>query len=295
MSKRPAAALDDPAPKLAARTTSLSLAELRVADFKYGKFTPYSNKLGGHFVNVETNGRRPQFRLVDAPEYVISPFEKGRYDNSAETAASGGDARKKDEEISLSLSNPQWVEDIRAIEDRILTHVYENRVEYLGAQYRDTTKDNLKMLFTSKIKLPKTPGWPPRLVVSISQNYPPPIKLAKLTTSNAVWFSKDKGSVDHLVAGAALVPTVSLSGGIWFVNNKFGVKWQLHEAMLILNRRQERESTLKMDNVQTTEEEPDPDDSPIPMIGGEENKPFVDSELTPEERFANAGYGDIPQ
>lgn len=296
--KRAIVPAEDPAPKVN-RAVTRSLAELRVAEFKYGKFTPYSNKLGGHFVNIETEGRRPEFRLVDAPEYVISPFEKGRYDNKEENSvsAASGETRKKDDEISLSLSNPQWVEDIRAIEDRIITHVYDNRADYLGAQYKENTKDQLKMLFTSKIKMPKTAGWSPRLVVSISQNYPPPIKLAKLTDANAIWYSKEKGSVNHLIAGVALVPTVQLSGGIWFVNNKFGIKWQLREAMIFLNRRQERESTLRLDHLEQVEEEPDPDPdgAPAPVIGDGEDTPFVDAKKAKtDDDYPNADYGDIP-
>ena len=56
----------------------MTLKELATAPWEFGKYTPYSNKKGGHFVNVEVFGRRPSFRLVTAPDFVRAPFDRTR-------------------------------------------------------------------------------------------------------------------------------------------------------------------------------------------------------------------------
>ena len=99
------------------------------------------------------------------------------------------------------------------------------------------------------------------------------------------------GSVNQLVSGAAVVPTISFFGGIWYVGGKCGYKLQLTEALIIKNRRAERESTMDLTNVEVVQWEDD--DEPAPSI----EKPFVDDPpappVSPNSQFPNADYGNI--
>jgi len=281
---------DDPAPKLARADapkpgTALSLKELAAAPWEFGKYTPYSNKKGGHFVNMEVFGRRPSFRLVTPPDFVRAPFDKKTWQRD-----DGGEP-KEDYPVNIT---PEMVEDIKAIEEILLDDIHKTRVERLGSQHKNTSKDQLRMLFGSKIAPPSKPGYEHLLRLDVSTKYPPPIRIGKLTDDGKLMIDPKPGSVSQLVSGAAVVPTISFFGGIWYVGGKCGYKLQLSEALIIKNRRAERESTMDLTNVEVVEWEDD--DEPAPSIEAAD-KPFVDdgalAPTSPNSQFPNADYGNI--
>lgn len=296
-SKRPAPAAsaplalaDDPAPKLARADApkpgaAMTVKELAAAPWEFGKYTPYSNKKGGHFVNMEVFGRRPSFRLVTAPDFVRAPFDKKTWQRD-----DGGEP-KEDYPVNITQ---EMVEDIKACEEIILDDIHKTRVERLGSQHKNTSKDQLRMLFGSKIAPPSKPGYEHLLRLDVSTKYPPPVRIGKLTDDGKLMIDPKPGSVSQLVSGAAVVPTISFFGGIWYVGGKCGYKLQLTEALIIKNRRAERESTMDLTNVEVVQWEDD--DEPAPSIESAD-KPFIDDAAlgptSPNSQFPNADYGNI--
>ena len=92
----------------------------------------------------------------------------------------------------------------------------------------------------------------------ISKASPPTILLTEVK-SNGKMTSPRLGTVDDLVANAALIPTVRPNGGVWVGGLGFGVKWVLETCLIVTNKGSSTGAQLDMGGVEFESDEAEED------------------------------------
>ena len=182
---------------------------------------PKRNQLGG--LRIDLDYKDPSLNgshyLIQTPKLRL-PFGMQCYDKDS-------DKSKESYSLSLSLdnyrdlSNPEceFLKGIKQIDEHIKALAIENSVTWFKKSMK---KDVIDELYSSSIK--ESSEWPPTFRVKL------PYYNGKF---NCDFYdaSRKKCEVDSIVQNCHIIGLVNVSS-IWFVNNRFGVQWQLRQLQV---------------------------------------------------------------
>ena len=251
--------LTQPPGAIGASPPAKTATSVRDADWStlvFGK--PFPNKYDGFHVGFGfgTDRNRPTLQMATPPETVRAPFEPKVHTTVAgATGANGGD--------------PSFVIELDG-ESHAQMLAFEATVKDVGVVRRDdwfpkgkhgpnarpkTSDDQLRWDFRSSIKEGNAEkGWLPTLRIGLSASAPPTILLTELKPSGKMAVPR-LGTVEDLVANAAIVPTIRPNGGVWIGTLGYGVKWVLEKCLVVTNKSAATGAQIDMGDVDF--EEPD--------------------------------------
>ncbi len=184
---------------------------------------PKRNQNGG--LRIDLDYKDPVLNgshyLVQTPKLRL-PFGMQQY---------GGEEKKDDKSssysLSLSLDNyrdlssheNEFLKGIKAIDEHIKSLAIENSQTWFRKSMK---KDVIEELFSSSIR--ETKDWPPTFKAKL------PYYNGKF---NCDFYdqSRKKCQVDSITQNCHIIGLVNVTS-IWFVNNRFGVQWQLKQLQV---------------------------------------------------------------
>ena len=197
--------------------------------------------------------------MTQPPETVRAPFEPKVHDT-----VGGGGGKTGDPSFALELDDEAYAKMLK-FEHAVKTSAVANRDawfakgKHAATARPKTTDDQLRWDFRSSVKEGNPEkGWRPTLRVGISKASPPTILLTEVK-SNGKMTSPRLGTVDDLVANAALIPTVRPNGGVWVGGLGFGVKWVLETCLIVTNKGSSTGAQLDMGGVEFESDEAEED------------------------------------
>jgi hypothetical protein len=188
----------------------------RISDFSASDVTfsaVRKNTMGGKVVYL--NGTGNSKLLFQLPQ-LRAPYGLSTYTD----AASG----KTSYSLSLSLDNPEIVEKLKELDDKVVDFVHANSVTCLGKQY------NKEVMKEALYKSPMAPG---------KGDYAPTLKLKMMTGANGNFTAEAYDSnrkliqltPDSLEKGQGVLTIIEINQ-IWFIDNKFGISVRLQQMLL---------------------------------------------------------------
>jgi hypothetical protein len=219
---------------------------------------PFANKYDGLHIGFGFGDDRNRLALQMAkpPNTVRAPFEPKVHT----TAGGGADRANADPSFVVELNDASHAKML-AFEAKIKSTAVARRKDWFGkGKHAPTAKpktsdDQLRWDFKSGIKPGNADkGWRPTLRVGISKTSPPNILLTELKP-NGKMASPRMGSVEDLVANAAIIPTIRPNGGVWTGTLGFGVKWVLETCLVVTNTSAAKGAKIDMGGVEFESEE----------------------------------------
>ena len=249
-----------PPAKRANGTVATNLRQADWEELSFGK--PFANKYDGFHIGFGFGDSRNRLTLqmTKPPETVRAPFEPKVHD----TVGGGGGGKTGDPSFALELDDAAYAKMVK-FEDAVKTSAVANRDAWFAKGKHaptarpKTTDDQLRWDFRSSVKEGNPEkGWRPTLRVGISKASPPTILLTEVKP-NGKMASPRLGTVDDLVANAALIPTVRPNGGVWVGGLGFGVKWVLETCLIVTNKGSSTGAQLDMGAVEFESDEAEED------------------------------------
>lgn len=181
---------------------------------------PKRNQLGG--LRVDLDYRDPSLNgshyLIQTPKLRL-PFGMQVYDKKEDGKESYSLSLSLDNYRDLSNPECEFLKGIKQIDEHIKALAIENSMPWFKKSMK---KDVIDELYNSSIK--ESAEWPPTFRVKL------PYYNGKF---NCDFYdaSRKKCEVDHIVQNCHVIGLVNVSS-IWFVNNRFGVQWQLRQLQV---------------------------------------------------------------
>ena len=256
-SKRANDGTNDVPPTKRPSGTATNVLEADWEELVFGK--PFANKYDGYHVGFGFGDDRNRLTLqmTKPPDTVRAPFEP-----KVHTTGGGGGADKGSSDPSFVIElNDASHAKMLAFETKIKDTAVAKRAEYFNkGKHAPTTRpktsdDQLRWDFKSSVKEGNTDkGWLPTLRIGISKTAPPTILLSELKPNGKM--AKPRiGTVDDLVANAAIVPTIRPNGGMWTGALGFGVKWVLESCLVVTNKSAANGAKIDMGGVEFESDE----------------------------------------
>ena len=197
-------------------------------------------------------------QITKPPDTVRAPFEPKLH-----TAGGGGggtDKGSSDPSFVIELNDASYTKML-AFEIKVKDAAVAKRDDWFPKGKHaptarpKTSDDQLRWDFKSSIKEGNADkGWLPTLRIGISKASPPTILLTELK-SNGKMASPRIGTVDDLVANAAIIPTLRPNGGVWTGALGFGVKWVLETCLVVTNKSATNGAKIDMGGVEFESDE----------------------------------------
>ena len=252
--------IDAPAAKRPSTGTATNILEAEWNELAFGK--PFANKYDGNHVGFGFGDDRNRLTLQMAtpPDMVRAPFEPKVPTTGGGGGGGGADKGSSDPSFVIELDDASHAKML-AFETKIKDTAVAKRAAWFSKGKHaptarpKTSDDQLRWDFKSSIKEGNADkGWLPTLRIGISQTSPPTILLTELK-SNGKMTSPRIGSVDDLVANAAVVPTIRPNGGMWTGALGFGVKWVLESCLVVTNKSAAKGAEIDMGGVEFESDE----------------------------------------
>jgi len=252
-----------PAAKRPSTDTATSVVNAEWNELVFGK--PFANKYDGFHVGFGFGDARNRLTLqmTKPPDTVRAPFEP-KVHSTAGGGGGGTDKGSSDPSFVIELNVASHTKML-AFEDKVKdTAVAERNDWFPKGKHAPTARpktsdDQLRWDFKSSIKEGNADkGWLPTLRIGISKNSPPTILLTELKP-NGKMASPRIGTVDNLVANAAIIPTLRPNGGVWTGALGFGVKWVLETCLVVTNKLVSKGAEIDMGGVEFESDEGEED------------------------------------
>lgn len=199
--------------------------ELNINEITYGAVK--QNDKGGKTIYVSYNKKPIVIQLptmLSAP-YGLSKWEnKDKKTNEITSVSYSLDLSFKGKEERPNLQ--EFFEKIEKLDEKIIEDGYKNSVQWLNTKAK--SKDVVEALYSSKLRFSKDKETQER-----NDKYPPTFQL-KLAKNNdggfqCTVFNEKKQEINLTDENSknARVTSIIKLGGIWVVNNKFGLSWNV--------------------------------------------------------------------
>ena len=243
---------DSPPTKRPNCNTATNVLEADWDALAFGK--PFANKYDGFHIGFGFGNDRSRLTLqmVKPPETVRSPFEP-----KVHTIPGGGGADKANADPSFMIElddagHARMLDFEGKIKDTAVTKRADwfSKGKHAPTARPKTSDDQLRWDFKTSVKESNAEkGWLPTLRVGISKTSPPNILLTEIKP-NGKMAAPRIGTVDDLVANAAIIPTIRPNGGVWTGALGFGVKWVLETCLVVTNKSAAKGAKIDMGDVE---------------------------------------------
>jgi len=181
---------------------------------------PKRNQNGGLRIDLEykdpiLNGSH---YLVQTPKLRL-PFGMQQYDGKDEKSSSFSLSLSLDNYRDLSNHECEFLKGVKAIDEHIKALALENSQMWFRKSMK---KEVIDELFSSSIR--ESSEWPPTFRCKL------PYYNGKF---NCDFYdqSKKKCDVEHIMQNCHVIGLVNITS-LWFINNRFGVSWQLKQLQI---------------------------------------------------------------
>lgn len=181
---------------------------------------PKRNQNGG--LRIDLDYKDPNLNgshyLIQTPKLRL-PFGMQQYDGKDDKSNSYSLSLSLDNYRDLSNHECEFLKGIKSIDEHIKALAIENSQAWFRKAMK---KDVIDELFSSSIK--ESSDWPPTMRCKL------PFYQGKF---NCDFYdqSRQKCNVDSIIQGCHIIGLVNVTS-IWFVNNRFGVSWQLKQLQV---------------------------------------------------------------